>query len=67
MAEPRIPIYIVRADRDSGEWDGSPEPTGRATPFAAWCAKRDTSRTHYDTYESDDGETRALMVRYVKS
>ena len=62
-------VYTVTADRDTGEWIGEPEYTGRVTRLKDWCEMKDTHAEHYDTYEhfvdSTTSETRAVVLRFA--
>lgn len=58
-----INVYEVEADRQTGEWIGTPEHVG-AESLSDWNARVDTDDEHYDTYEVN-GETRAIAVKWV--
>ncbi len=62
----KIKQYVVEADENTGEWLDEPQFEGFVYR-AKWDKKIDTTRTHYDHYESRDGETRAIKVKWVRS
>jgi len=63
VKEPFVPVYIVKADRVTGEWLSCERSQMRAV-LSAWAKKPDTEYTHYDTAEIDD-QTVAVAVDWV--
>jgi len=71
----KLPHYFVRGCLNTGVWLDEPIFIGHVMAESFY-KKKDTSRTHYDTYEhfpTDDmgresvsSETRAVTVRWVK-
>ena len=70
-----VPIWSVKADRDTGAWIGEPTDTGETAWFHEWCQQTDTDDVHFDTYEhfAPDGfggleigsVTRAIRVEWT--
>lgn len=58
-----VPVYVVKADRLTGEWLSCERSLMRAV-LSAWAKKRDTEYTHYDTAEIND-QTVAVAVDWV--
>jgi hypothetical protein len=59
-----LPVYAVAADRATGEWLTTPKFAGRYEYASDWATRRDTRTTHFDTYETPDGATRAIIVHW---
>lgn len=68
----RLPVYVVVACAESGEWSGEPVRTSETSTMDDWHAMQDTDAAHFDTYEhfekddlgrsSLDSETRLIRV-----
>jgi hypothetical protein len=59
------PIYTVRADRQTGEWLGTPEPTGERMERRAFLDLDAGDDTHRDTYEGAGDRTRLILITWV--
>jgi hypothetical protein len=64
-----LPLYVVNADYETGEWIDEPRFTNSHVFDADWALKKDTEMTHYDTYEhffnSVNSEMRAVEVIFI--
>lgn len=63
-----IDVYVVDADRVTGEWLGKPE-FDRTEALQSWNARVDTDEIHFDTFEHGDppdADTRAIECHWVK-
>lgn len=64
-------IYTVFADRQTGEWIGTPQPTGGMMSRMEFLELDNGDDTHRDTYEAetmgagDTSSTRLILITWV--
>ena len=57
-----VPQYVVKADAETGVWQGNPEPVGRVEMWR-WLLRRDTPASAYAN-ALIDGEDAAVEVQW---
>lgn len=59
------PVYTVDADRETGEWLGTAQPTGACADRVEWLAMDAGDDTHRDTYEGAGDHMRLILITWV--
>jgi hypothetical protein len=64
-----LPLYIVNADYETGEWIDEPIFTNSQVLDTDWALKKDDEMMHFDIYEhffdSVNSEMRAIKVNFI--